>query len=252
LREALANEQNHICCYCLQDINIIKTVIEHFLARSEGTDGILKNTYNYGNLLLSCDGNDGESADEAKYQIKKEDKSWEDVVESIKKVNKKREDFTIDVALLKEMNPLRQTDVVPKGQLIYRMSPRHCDNFKGNKTDKIINPTMSSDCWTRFQYHDKGLIEGKDEQATLTITVLNLNAYILQESRRTKWVEFDRALNTDFSAQYAADWSSLKKDLQAELDLEEKLTYPFCTVKRAFLLKKIEEARLLERITPSV
>jgi uncharacterized protein (TIGR02646 family) len=250
LKEALLKEQSGICCYCLQDISeALLTIIEHFLAKSNDK-ATCDNTYNYQNLLLSCDGNRGANKGEI-YQVKKEDKSWEDVVKAIEKRNERRPDFTIDVASLKEMNPLQQQDGVPKGNLFYRMPSIHCDNYKENKTDVIINPTTATDCSTRFQYHEKGLIEGKDEQATLTVTVLNLNAYILQESRRNKWREFDEVLNqnADFSTQYVAeDWASLKTFLQTELDLEEKLTYPFCTVKRALLLEKIKEAQLLESL----
>jgi uncharacterized protein (TIGR02646 family) len=249
LKAALLKEQGGICCYCLQDISeALLTIIEHFLAKSNA-NATCENTYNYQNLLLSCDGNRGANKGEI-YQVRKEDKSWEDVVISIKKKNVRRQDFTIDVDLLKEMNPLQQGELVPKGNLFYKMPSKHCDNYKENKSDIIINPTIDIDCWRRFQYHDKGSIEGKDEQAKLTITVLNLDAYILRESRRDKWIEFDQQLNMSLeSIQYdTEDWVGLKKYLQTELDLEENLTYPFCTVRRSFLLAKINEAEILESV----
>jgi CRISPR/Cas system Type II protein with McrA/HNH and RuvC-like nuclease domain len=62
LRKALYSEQEGVCCYCVQelvlgtDLQTTSTVIEHFLPKSADIEA---NTYNYKNLLLSCDGNNG-------------------------------------------------------------------------------------------------------------------------------------------------------------------------------------------------
>ncbi len=247
LRKALYEEQKGVCCYCVQelvlgtDLQTTSTVIEHFLPKSANIEA---NTYDYKNLLLSCDGNNGASSKESKYQISKKGSSWEDIVTEIQKQESKNPDFTMDVASLKRMNPSQATKLSPKGQLLYKLSPQHCDKYKKNKTDIIVNPTDLPDCWDRFQYNANGFIEGVDEIARKTVLVLNLNAAKLQKYRAQKWIEFENEFNTnEIISEYIAgeDWIGLKNYIKSEFDVEMNLTYPFCVVRRAFLRQEIEK-----------
>jgi hypothetical protein len=165
-------------------------------------------------------------------------------VAEIQKQESKNPDFTIDVVALKRMNPAQSTKLTPKGQLLYKLSPQHCDKYKKNKTDVIINPTDLPDCWDRFQYNEHGLMEGVDNLARNTIIILNLNAVKLQQYRAQKWMEFEQEFNENrMVSEYIADenWIGLKNHIRNELDVELNLTYPFCIVKRAFLKQEIEK-----------
>jgi len=56
LTVALLEEQNYICCYCMQRIEVSDTSIEHFLPKSiyDGTNGFPDLTLDYGNLMATC------------------------------------------------------------------------------------------------------------------------------------------------------------------------------------------------------
>lgn len=56
LREALLKEQGHICCYCMQRVTKEEMKIEHWQPQSEYPELQL----DYGNLLASCKGNEGQ------------------------------------------------------------------------------------------------------------------------------------------------------------------------------------------------
>ena len=82
-----------------------------------------------------------------------------------------------------------------------------------------------------------------------------MDAHILRENRRIIWKGFNEELNRRPESMLfdTKDWGGWKAFLQDELNLEQNLKpYSFCTVRRALLLKKIEEAQLLEQSTPSV
>lgn len=249
LRIALFEEQEKICCYCCQEIETDKTKIEHFVARSHANeDGICKKTYNYENLLLSCIGNEGkkgENINPKKDQHYAKGSTWEEVVESIRQRFSDL-DNPIDIDTLKKMNPLQANQEKPKGQLIYELSPQHCDKYKSSKTDKIINPAALPDCWDKFSYHSNGTITGFDKLSRSTIEVLNLNAKVLEKKRANIWKELDEQFEPDpFVNKCLAegDIQSLTNFIKSELDFEvgNNLTYPFCIVRRAFLKSKYEE-----------
>jgi uncharacterized protein (TIGR02646 family) len=246
IREALFEEQEKICCYCIQQIELDKTAIEHFLAKSVKLDNVFENMYNYYNLLLSCDGNGGESELKNIYQIfKKGNESWDNVVNNLRERHENEGDFVINVNLLKTMNPNQADNERPKGQLIYRYQPNHCDSYKKDKTDEIINPTLG-ECWDRFNYNKNGIVKGNDRDAVKTIAVLNLNAKILVEKRAKKWEEFESIFFTeDLNVSEYLDNKNLfglKTYIEKELEKEVKgISYPFCTVKRAFLKQEFEK-----------
>ena len=52
VKEGLANEQNHLCCYCESAIKDTNNHIEHYQPRSTYQDKI----YDYANLACSCNG----------------------------------------------------------------------------------------------------------------------------------------------------------------------------------------------------
>jgi hypothetical protein len=126
------------------------------------------------------------------------------------------------------------------------LSPRHCDNYKADKKEVILNPTSLPDCWEQFKYDKTGLIEGITDLARVTIAVLNLNATLLEQQRAEKWAFFETAFNEDPNlAEYfeKEDWKGLalftKDELNKEIDFN--LTYPFCVVRRAFLKQEAEK-----------
>lgn len=61
VRESLADEQGHICCYCMRRISMHKkgirpiTKIEHFLSQADNPDKEL----DYKNMLIACMGGEG-------------------------------------------------------------------------------------------------------------------------------------------------------------------------------------------------
>lgn len=55
LREALLQEQQHLCCYCMQRIRKETMKIEHFLPQSRHPDKAIA----WSNLLGACPGNEG-------------------------------------------------------------------------------------------------------------------------------------------------------------------------------------------------
>lgn len=61
LKEALLDEQGHICCYCMSRIDLYDSHIEHFIARSEAkvrpySVAVQDVDLNYENMFLSCEG----------------------------------------------------------------------------------------------------------------------------------------------------------------------------------------------------
>lgn len=256
IRIALDEEQNGICCYCCQGLAVVlaldlteelRTIIEHFLSKA---DDVCENTYNYYNLLLSCNGNSGDiSGQPRKYQPNKGKDTWENAaVQIIQRHEKRNPDFTISADDLKRMNPLQAKNVLAKGQIVYELSPQHCDNYKGDDTRPIVNPASERDCWDRFRYDNKGFIYGLDEKAEVTIDVLNLNAKVLEKKRADKWVEFDEEYNKnpEVSAYFDNEnWVGLTKYIESEFEKEVggNLSYPFCVVRRAFLKETFEKVR---------
>ncbi|MEK8017177.1 MAG: retron system putative HNH endonuclease [Candidatus Parabeggiatoa sp.] len=58
LHEALLKEQGHICCYCERALTKNNSHIEHFVPK-KGPNADPNLTFEYQNLLCSCDGNAG-------------------------------------------------------------------------------------------------------------------------------------------------------------------------------------------------
>lgn len=68
VKESLLREQGYICCYCGKRIELDEsTIVEHLLCREQYPDRDLE----YGNLLASCDGGQGERCGQREQQRKK-------------------------------------------------------------------------------------------------------------------------------------------------------------------------------------
>jgi hypothetical protein len=235
LKEALGKEQGQICCYCGQKLTI-ETVIEHFLNKG---DDICERTYNYKNLLVSCNGNQQAGNVRASYKTQGET-MWEDAVQHINNTY----GLSITVQELKYINiKVAEKDILePKTALKIESSPQHCDVAKHN-FDLPINPTELPDCLDRFDYTDDGDIHGKDADAQKAIQILNLKAAILKKDRADAWIGFKEALEGELSM-IQKEYSLDKKkalELLFRLELESDNTYHFCVVKRSLLKERIKE-----------
>ena len=227
LRQALHKEQKGVCCYCGQEIKLTSKLplpIEHFRPKEEDK---FKNTFNYFNLLLSCDGN----KKEGKHYVAKGD-SWESIAQ--------KHEMTIE--RLKNKNFKEKHNELPtfKAALSIDIPPGHCDNAKGEKKDMIINPTEDKNCWEKFKYEETGEIFGLDDLAKKTIKVLCLDATILQKKRENAWKGFEKSLEIEIT-DIIEDRGLNKKEaieLLLRTEIETDKTQSFCVVKWA-LLKSI-------------
>ena len=180
LRNSLHQEQGGICCYCCREI-IGKSIIEHFKAKSGNK---CENTYNYGNLLLSCN---GDAAELKSYNVIRGE-TWESIAEKRK----------IEVSELKKVNLNKKDSPLSHGDKIklpHIPNPEHCDASKGGKTIEIINPVNDKSCEEKFIYTSEGLIEEADKMNNLaTETIKTLNSPLLKEKRKKVWEEFRNAI----------------------------------------------------------
>jgi uncharacterized protein (TIGR02646 family) len=213
LRKNLSKEQGGICCYCCRRI-IEKSIIEHFESKS---DNKCENTYSYGNLLLSCNGD----AAELKTHNVVSGETWESIAR-----NK-----NIEVNDLKKKNTdKKHRQLFPKDKinLPHAPNPEHCDAIKGDKTTKIINPTTDKECADKFIYTSEGVIKEADENDNLakeTISLLNLNASLLKKARIVAWKEAQQTI-----ADAIADTIDL-----THLKEEYEQPFHFCVVYRYYL-----------------
>jgi hypothetical protein len=241
LRIALRREQGNICCYCGQKLRS-DTVLEHFLNKA---GNLCERTYNYKNLLASCNGNQSAGGAKKKYRTQGEI-TWEDVVQEINNVY----GLVLTTQELQYMNikEAEKSILEAKTSLKIEPSPQHCDVTK-KEYDIPINPTELPDCWDRFDYTDDGDINGKDADAQKTIQILNLKAAILTKNRADAWIGFKEALEGKDGNQGELLMIQEEKSLNEKealefllrLEVENDRTGHFCVVKRSFLKARISE-----------
>jgi uncharacterized protein (TIGR02646 family) len=234
LRKALFDEQREICCYCGCSIKLAKgkTAIEHFLAKMADK---FKNTYNYDNLMLSCEGFEAHAIQD--YFVQKGD-TWKLIADK----------FEMVVQKLQQDNPTEFTkNEQPRvnARLTITKPPTFCDNQKGEKTDVIIDPKQKPDCWDRLIYKSDGSIscDEKDEIAKKTIEILNLNAITLVKKRQKAWKDARAAFDSDGICQLCIDTDDFVGLLQRTNDLYQQMfndTFHLCVVHRAYLKQQIE------------
>lgn len=220
LREALYKEQKGICCYCGQGIKLSDNLpIEHFKPKEADK---YKNTFNYFNLLLSCDGNKRSG----KYYTAEGD-TWEIV--AIK--------HEMTVETLKRKNPKEIELLKPKTALSVDMPPAHCDNAKGDNKTEIINPTIEKNCWERFIYSENGEISGIDDLAKESVEVLALYVETLRKKRENAWKGFDKSLEEELNDIIEIQEIDRKQavELLFQKEIDEDKTSPFCVIKRQIL-----------------
>ena len=230
LREDLHTEQHGVCCYCICGVKneTSQSVIEHFKDKSCNP---CENTYDYANLMLSCNGN---LQSDAKVMIKQGD-TIEKFVEKYGLTEEQRKEIE------KKFRPFQTVTVFKP--------PLHCDKAKAQIEEKpknqpdyvspIINPILVIDCWKRFEYYEDGFIKGKDNEANETIRILNLNAEPLKEKREKAWVnarvKFQDGKEHDLSSK-----EKIEECLKKELDMKP---YHLCVVHRAYLLNELNMAK---------
>ena len=227
LRKDLHAEQHGVCCYCVCGVKneTAQSVIEHFKDKSCNP---CENTYDYANLILSCNGN-----------------NW--IIVKLIKPSDTIEKFVEEYGLTEEKTKEIAKNFKPFQRVTLPKPPNCCDKAKAQNEENaknqpdyvppIINPTLVIDCWKRFEYCDDGLIGGKDDEAEKTIEVLNLNAEPLKEKRKKAWDNARTKFTDDF------DLSSKEK---IENCLKEELTkdpYHLCVVHRAYLLNELAIAK---------
>ncbi len=90
LHDALLTEQGYICCYCERAITKNNSHIEHFVPK-KGVNADSNLTFEYHNLLCSCDGNASENQGLTHCGIRKDD--WFDAGLMVSPLNKDCADF---------------------------------------------------------------------------------------------------------------------------------------------------------------
>jgi hypothetical protein len=180
LDKFLLEEQGYICCYCgkrIPDNN--NFVREHFEDKNHNRALV----FQYSNLFASCEGGKIKA-----YSIGQkvellngsmiEIKGISDIVEILKQ---NLPNITIEDI---EKYPKNKGKKFGKGDKIYFPNPPHCDTAKGDKIDKIVNPSMQEDCENWFIYSQEGnttkiKVESykgvNSELVNKTIDVLKLN-----------------------------------------------------------------------------
>ena len=226
LRDDLHTEQHGVCCYCVCGVKNEKaqSVIEHFKDKSSNP---CENTYDYANLMLSCNGNNQTTEP---ILIKKDD-----TIEKFVEKYGLTEEQTKEIAKNFRLN---QRVKFPKPPLCCDKAKAQNDEKAKNQLDyvpPIINPTLVIDCWKRFEYGDDGLINGKDDEAERTITILNLNAEPLIEKRKKAWVNTRKKFNNEDEYDFSSK-ENIEKYLQNELDGKP---YHLCVIDRAYLLNEL-------------
>jgi uncharacterized protein (TIGR02646 family) len=134
----LLKEQGFICCYCMREIELKSSHIEHINPRSNTNE---EEKLSYNNMLASCDGDEG--ADKRKHY--------------------------------------------------------HCGHFRGTTgknwydSKQFISP-LDSDCETRFDFFDDGIMSAveNDSGTQKTVDTLGLNCSLLVKNRREAiWAVID-------------------------------------------------------------
>lgn len=184
LKQSLIEEQGHICCYCGQAIeNDNWSVIEHLNPKTAN----LCKTYDYTNLLASCDGGmqykihrvvQGETlatiATDYGVTVESLEEIWVQmpISEHIKKLT---QCYNID-----DLKVGDRLFIIPKVPL----KEQHCDNSKGSTP--ITRQPIQAGIETFFHYLPNGKIDvSKDTDLEKTVEILGLNkSPLLVEKRK--------------------------------------------------------------------
>ncbi len=237
LREDLNTEQGKICCYCCQGLELLRTKIEHFLAKSapdrlDKEQAFVERVFNYENLLLSCDG--GERSQKP-YEVKV------NIYGNVQTRQEVADRLGVSVELLDKLNP---SATYRRGEKIKYTEGVHCDAIKGKSVLPIFNPTIEDSYWRYFELKPDGSISVNTTRETSiqqlaenTLTVLNLNESRLTDKRKTAWKKFEETLieQEGFQATFPDAerlYAYLQEYLEIQLDSDKvsKNKVPFCFV----------------------
>ena len=225
LRQILHAEQKGVCCYCGQEIKLTdKLPIEHFRPKVEDK---FKNTFDYYNLMLSCDGN----KKDGKHYVATGD-TWESIAQK----------HEMTVKSLKDKNTNEKDNITPtlKVALSIDVPQSHCDHAKGEQRDEIVDPKTDKGCWERFKYEETGEVSGLDDLAIATVKLLGLTAKTLQNKRKNAWKGFLESIETELN-DMVEDLEINRRqavELLFKKEVEEDKTQSFCVIKWG-LLKSI-------------
>jgi uncharacterized protein (TIGR02646 family) len=234
LRGDLSIEQDHICCYCGQQLVLEKTRIEHFLSKAKA---FATRLFNYDNLLLSCDGTpEGQSVQRLQF-LQGRLETIEELSVRMSVTLETIEEYNIGIVQNYNDGKINTTKDIYLGR-------NHCDPYKGYIEDKlkrdisIVNPTTHELCWQYFKVNNQGFIsinETLDEQtkqlALNSIYALNLNADELQKKRKNAWIEFEKLWINEMSSQF---------DITTYRDIQLEIKQPFCFVNYHFIQQLME------------
>ena len=226
--------------YCGCSITLLKgkTAIEHFLAKMANK---FKNTYDYDNLMLSCEGFEAHSVQD--YFVQKGD-TWKIIADKFEMTVQKLKQ---DNQELKQDNSTKFTkneQPTVNRKLTITKPPTFCDNHKGEKMDEIIDPKQKPDCWDRLIYKNDGSIsfDEKDKIVEKTINILNLNASTLVQKRQKAWKDARDAFDSDDICQYCLDTDDFLGLLERTNALYQEMlnqTFELCVVHRAYLKQQM-------------
>lgn len=237
LREDLNVEQGKICCYCCQQLELLRTKIEHFLAKSapdrvDKAQAFAERVFNYDNLLLSCDG--GEISQKP-YEVKI------NLYGNLETKQEVADRLGVSTELLDKLNP---SATYRRGEKIKYTEGVHCDTHKGKCVLPICNPMIDNDYWAYFDVKPDGSISVNTTReasvqvlAENTLTVLNLKESRLVDKRKTAWGKFEETLieQEEFQATFP-DQDRLSIYLQEYLEIQlesdkiSEIKAPFCFV----------------------
>lgn len=174
LKSSLLKDQGYICCYCGKRIlDDFRTILEHLNPKSKYKD----KTYDYTNLLASCDGG-------SSYKIHKVKSS--ETLESIATDYDVSKEYLIEVYVdipssehIKKLTKLYDIENLKQGDRLFIIPKlasnfQHCDSKK-NKFEIALHPTQIN-IESFFTYLPNGMIDvSKDKNLAKTVKVLGLN-----------------------------------------------------------------------------
>jgi uncharacterized protein (TIGR02646 family) len=194
IKKALIEEQGYICCYCGGRVNEANSHIEHFLPK----DSYIKLTYDYTNLLISCNGGTKnivhlvQSDEEKKSTIAKQYGVFEEDIE----------DLYVDDKNYTFIRNKYDLDSLNKGDRVWVFKQldgkhHHCGHKKGNH--KIETSPLNNKIEELFVYSAKtGKIVENLQNNEFSTDIgkdrLNLNSFDVLNSRRK--LKIDKRLNT--------------------------------------------------------
>lgn len=174
LKSSLLKDQGYICCYCGKRIlDDFRTILEHLHPKSKYKD----KTYDYTNLLASCDGGSAYKI----HQVKNSE-----TLESIATDYDVSKEYLIEVYVdipssehIKKLTKLYDIENLKQGDRLFIIPKlaskfQHCDSKKNN-FEIPLSPTQIN-IENFFTYLPNGMIDvSKDKNLAKTVEVLGLN-----------------------------------------------------------------------------